>query len=185
MLLLEFLKSMLQLVLAPTKGWEDISLADGRTGRPASRAYYVYMAVVALSWLVQLLYDSELGLVRVIELVIVTYATFFASFYIGTFILSVAMQSLVGSGEVDEHRVRTLVAYGLSLLGLIRLIANLLPAQTPVLWFMPLYVVVILWKGFRYAGVRRESVGLFVILDVLAIIVPPMIVGWLFKILLF
>ncbi|MBD4339177.1 hypothetical protein GUH15_24610, partial [Xanthomonas citri pv. citri] len=84
------------------------------------------------------------------ELVIVTYAVFFVCYFVGTFVMSVALETLVKPGiDIDEHRTRTFTLYALALLSAVLLLGLLLPATTPVIWFLPLYVLVIMWKGAR------------------------------------
>lgn len=173
--------NILQLVLSPRRGWQDIALDDEEGEEPVAPAFYLLMGIVALTWVARGFYVPELGWLKVIELVVVTYGVLFVSYFVGTFVMSVSLESLVTRGEVNERRTRIFVMFGVSLLALILLIANLLPAPTPVLWFLPVYVVVVLWKGAAYLGVSEKRAGLFTLMAFLAVMLPPMLLGWLFQ----
>lgn len=184
--MLHFLKCMLQLILSPRNGWEDISLDDDRRHYPTTASYYIFIGIVAASWLIQWAYHPDyFTTVKVMELVIVTYAIFFVCYFVGTFVMSVALETLVKDGiAIDEHRTRTFTLYSLSLLALVLLLGLLLPASTPVIWFLPLYVLAIMWKGARYLRIARKKLGWFVTMGFLGILMPPMLLGLLFKSLL-
>ncbi len=184
--MLHFLKCMLQLVLSPRNGWEDISLDDDRRDYRTAASYYMFIGIVAASWLMQWAYHpAYFNAVKVTELVIVTYAVFFVCYFVGTFVMSVALETLVKQGiEIDEHRTRTFTIYSLALLATVLLIGLLLPASTPVLWFLPLYVLVIMWKGARYLRIAKDKVNWFVIIALMGTLMPPMLLGLLFKSLL-
>lgn len=175
-----FMKNIAQLVLSPRHGWEDIALDDEDGEEPVAPAFYVLMAVVSLTWVARGFYSPETGWLRIAELVVVTYGILFVSYFVGTFVMSVSLESLVTRGEVNERRTRIFVMFGVSLLALIMLLTNLLPAPTPVLWFMPVYVVVVLWKGSRYLGVSDKRAGVFTLMSFIAVMLPPMLLGWLF-----
>ena len=44
----QYLKNILQLILSPTKGWEDISAAVENPDTVAAKGYYPLLAVEAL-----------------------------------------------------------------------------------------------------------------------------------------
>lgn len=184
--MLHFLKCMLQLILSPRNGWEDISLDDDRRTYPTAASYYIFIGVVAASWLIQWAYHpAYFDAVNVTELVIVTYAVFFISYFVGTFVMSVALETLVREGiEIDEHRTRTFAIYSLALLSAVLLLGLLLPTSTPVVWFLPLYVLVIMWKGGGYLHIAHDKTGWFVTVAFLGVLLPPMLMGLLFKSLL-
>lgn len=179
-----FLKNMLQLVLAPIRGWEDIAMDDVDDELPVAPSFYALCAIVSLSWLLQKVYHPEMGWDRVIELIIVTFAVFFLSFFVGNFIISVALESLARHGDVTDRRTRLFVMFGVALLAFVMLLANLLPAPTPVLWFIPVYIVVVLWKGAAFVNVPPQKAGIFTLISFIAVLLPAMLLGWLFKILL-
>lgn len=175
-----FMKNILQLVLSPKNGWQDVALDDEEGEEPVAPAFYLLIALVSLSWIVSGVYHPEAGWLRVMEMVVITYGILFVSYFVGTFVMSVSLESLVTRGEVNERRTRIFVMFGVAMLAIILFIANMLPAPTPVLWFLPVYVVVVLWKGARYLGVSAKRSGLFTLVSFLAVMLPPMLLGWLF-----
>lgn len=183
--LLRLLQSLLQLALSPTRGWEDIALDDQEfPEKSVAISFYLLMVIVSLTWIVQKLYHPGLDTLKIIELVIVTFASFFVCYFVGTFIMSVSLESLIDGGEVNERHTRHFVICGLSLLSIILLISNVLPTGTPVLWFLPVYVLVILWKGAKFLNVRRKRGAVFTIISFIAVILPIGLLSWIFKILL-
>ena len=81
----------------------------------------------------------------------------------------------------DELRSQTFVLYTLGLVALISLIINVLPITSVMLFFLPFYVALIQWKGVGYMEVKPDKVGIFMILAILGVLMPPYIFYFLFS----
>lgn len=170
---LNFLKCMLQLILSPTHGWEDIS-AEGRDEHSvAVGGLYPLLALAGASAFVGMAFHQELTFIVAVQRAMVTFVAYFASYFFSMFMLSFLLAPLVSGGEVNDRRLSTFVSYVIALMALLTLIDNCLPTSPAVIGFLPLYIIVILWKGWRYMAVVPGRVIRFVIIGFVTIMLPP------------
>lgn len=181
--MLNYLKCLLQLILSPGKGWEDISY-EGRDPRVVlNRGYYALLVVVALSSLMSLVYDHQMSAPVAILHVPLTFLQYFVSYYIAMFVFGLMLTDYI-DGDFNYTRTATYTAYLLGLVSVVSMLENLLPMDVGVLHFLPIYIAVIAWKGAGYMAVRSDRVGSYMLMTIAAVIVPPYLLGWLFDLIL-
>lgn len=79
---------------------------------------------------------------------------------------------------------RTFVLYSLSLLALITILVNCLPMTTVLLFFMPIYIAIIMWKGCQFLGVPKSQEGNFMLAAIFGVLLPPYFIYFLFLLLI-
>jgi len=168
-----YIRQLIQLVLSPARGWEDISAAAQTPAEVQRRGYCPWLAVTALSELVPLLYRPGLTLWAALEAAIAVAGAMFVSVYLARVILDITLRGHV-DGEVSPSRTGVFVLYTVGLVCLYRVVANLLPAALTLVHFLPLLSVPAIFKAARYVGVRSDSEMAFVGLSAIAVIVLPM-----------
>ena len=177
-----YLKYLFQLILSPGNGWEDIAIADDNPRLIASRGFYPLIAIAALSVFMQGVYHHTEFLVLFMRM-IVTFLVYFVSYFFGVFALSLFAEPTLEK-RYDETRSHTFVLYTLGLVALISLIINVLPITSVMLFFLPFYVALIQWKGVSYMGVKAEKTGIFMIIAILGVLMPPYIFYFLFSLII-
>ena len=71
--MLEYLKLMMQLLLVPVRGWEDVSSASPDPDEMLRKGLYPLMGVAALSEFVSFFYVRELSLATVLVRAVVDF----------------------------------------------------------------------------------------------------------------
>lgn len=175
-----YLKYMFQLILSPGNGWEDIGIADRDPRSLALHGYYPLIAVTALSVFMQGVYHHVEFLTLLMRM-LVTFLVYFVGYFFGVFTLSIFSEPWLQHGY-DERRSNTFVLYSLGLLALINLLINCLPVTKEMLFFLPLYVALVQWKGVKYMEVKPDRTGPFMINAILGILFPPYLFNKLFSI---
>ena len=175
-----FLKDMLQLLLSPAKGGEDISYDGADERNLVKSGLCPYLIIVALSVPVQMLYYADLQLFTELQQSIVTFIKFFVSYCIGVFML---LMSLPGhtTAEITEKRVHTFSAYITGLMATLDLLQNCIPLEIAWLWLLPLYVAFIIWRSVSYMTVEAKYDVRFVVIASLSLILPPYVIQLLFN----
>ncbi len=171
---------MIQLILSPGNGWEDIEKADIDPRILAMRGYYPLIALSALSVFMQGVYHHLMFLTLLMKM-LVTFLIYFIGYFFGVFTLSVFSEPWLSHGY-DERRSHTFVLYSLGMLALINLIINCLPVTKEMLFFLPLYVALVQWKGIRYMEVKPDRTGPFMVNAILGVLFPPYLFYKLFSI---
>lgn len=181
--MVRFLKYLLHLVLSPGKGWEDIS-HDGRDPKSiVSDGLYPLFGVASLSAFVTCFYGEGQGLITLLQQAIIIFVQYFISFFIASFLYSMYVGKYV-DGEPNEKKYNTLIAYSLALMSVITIVGNCLPMELSLVQFLPVYVALVIWKGCKYMAVKNEKTGQYMFFAVISIILPPILLGYLFNLII-
>lgn len=181
--MLHYLKTLLQLFLAPTKGWEDVSADGVEPHRLLTRGLYPVIAIAALTQLLEPFHMPDVGMGTAVIRMIVTFIMYFAGYFIGIFGLSLTLPDITVGGETNDFNVHTFVACIIGLMAVIKIIDNCVP-DVPWIYFLLFYVAVIEWKGARYMHIERGSSTRFTLAAIGSVIIPPLLIGFLFTLII-
>lgn len=172
MFFLYYLRDSLQLVLAPVKGWEDISADSLDDIALLKKGLIPLLVLTALSPLVRLFFDIDVTVISSIQQSIITFFKYFATYYFACLIFTLYLPKCI-DGEFSLKKCHTFITYGITLSALVSIIENCIPVELAVLFIMPVYVLYILWRGLRYLSISFEGVGTFILITILSILLPP------------
>lgn len=181
--MLKFLTCLIQLIISPAKGWEDIAAVGEDPRRICADGFYPLLGVTACSAFIQRFYIPELGPVALIQDAIITFIEYFVSYFLASFIFSLFGAKVV-DGELNEKKYHTFVIYNLSLLALITIVGNCFPMELPIVQFLPIFTIIVMWMGRRYMAVKEEFSFRFIFLSAVAILLSPYLLGYLFRMVL-
>lgn len=170
--MLRYLKNIFQLMLSPTKGWEDISADMTDVDELSRRGYYILIAIASLSELVRPFYERNLSWVVAVESAVALAGSYFVAVFIGRQILETYLKPLV-DGDINTTRINIFAIYTLGLLLIIEIIDNLLPTELTLVKFLPLFVALIIYKATLYMAVKPDHELRFLCISVAALIVVP------------
>lgn len=180
--MLHFLKMLVQLLMAPKNGWEDI-LADNLPERQLRlRGFMPLLILCALSGVIQKLYHSDLSWLYVIENAVVVFVAFFVAAYIAEFAFSLLLIRDI-STSLNPARIQTFIIYTLGIIALMLTLINCVPFS-PVLILLPLYSIVVMRMGVKFLDVTEPRIGHFMFLAIGSIFVPVFVIKFLFGLLI-
>ncbi len=104
--MLEYLKLMMQLLLVPVRGWEDVSSASPDPDEMLRKGLYPLMGVAALSEFVSFFYVRELSLATVLVRAVVDFGAYFVSLFIARLIFDVYTSPASLMGRTESQKVR-------------------------------------------------------------------------------
>lgn len=183
MTMLKFLTCLLQLIISPAKGWEDIAAVGEDPRKLCAEGFYPLLGVTAASVFVRRIFDSDLSVVALLQGAIITFVAYFVAYYLASFIFSLFMGRII-DGEPNEKKIHTFTLYNLSLLALISIVANCLPMELSIVQFLPVFTIIVMWMGRRYLAVKESYGFRFVFLSAVAILCSPYLLSYLFNLLL-
>lgn len=180
--MLRFLKNILQLIVNPSRGWEDVSHDSDEPAALCRDGLYPLLAITALScvgafWKI----DSSTTLISVIQNAIVTFTAYFATMFLAEFTMGLAMDKICDK-EPSARKNSTVAIYSIAILAIFTIIINIIPIDLAVLKFLPIYVGFILYKSMRYESVAPDKIGHYMFLTIFSIIVPPYLLISIFDI---
>lgn len=174
---------MLQLILSPVKGWEDVSYDGFDSHKMFTKGFLPLISFCALTVFCKWFYHDDASAVVLFQQAIVCFLKYFAGYYLAMFCFSLYMPVCTDS-HVSLGKCATFVIYSLSLLTFVNILQNCAPLDMAVLYLMPLYVFYIMWRSIRYMSVSFNGVATFLCLCFFSIIVPPYLIQFLFNLVL-
>lgn len=181
--MLSYLKYMFQLLLMPSRGWEDISAGSPVPEEMQSRGYYPLLGLTAAAVFMQLLYNSELALPQMIQTALAFLCSYFASIYLAHIVLGLWLPRFV-DGELNDHKCSTLVVMTMGLMVVIRFVCYMLPEELTPVKFLPLLVVVVLHRAAAYMCVKSDYVISYLLATAAVIVVMPLVLYYIMCLLL-
>lgn len=102
--MLKFLTCLIQLIISPAKGWEDIAAVGEEPRKICSDGFYPLLGLTACSVFIRRLYDSDLGLVTMIQGAIITFVEYFVTYFLASFLFSIFLGKVI-DGELNEKNI--------------------------------------------------------------------------------
>lgn len=170
-----YAKQLLQLVLSPSRGWEDIAAAGTDPKRASARLMMPAFVLAAASDMLRMLFDSELVLSDAIVNAVVTFVAYFVSFAISV----QAFRTRLGKhidGEPDKGRSLTVIVYTMTLLALSTIICNFTPISAAIAYVLPLLVGMVAWKSATLLRVKPENEFGFAGFVMMFLALPPVVI---------
>lgn len=178
-----FYKNLFQLLLHPAHGWEDIE-KGGLDARPqALYGLFPLILLAALTVFVEPVYRSHTQMLDLVLRFVATFTMYFPAYFLGTFILIMFLGPNLYE-PLDENRCRIFALYTIGLEALVTILMNCLPFLNSFIYFLPIYVAIIQWKGADFMKVRADRVGHFMMLAVLGVMIPPYLIYFIFSLII-
>lgn len=174
-----FLKYLIQLLLSPAHGWEDIEKHNPDPEDLTRTGLYPLMGVAALTEFLAFFYERHAELGTVLIRAVADFGAYFVSVFIARLIFDFYMGALTNSGSNDSRKASTVTVSGLGLMVLIQVISNCLPWSIMLVRFMPLYVVLVLYNAIPYMDVRRGCEMRFLLVAAGAVVAVPLLIYYL------
>lgn len=174
---------MLQLILSPTHGWEDISYDSAEPKSLMTSGFIPWISLAAATTFIPLIYSNNNEILPLLQDCIVTFLMFFITYFFAGFAFSFYMPR-ISFGSSGDKRHHTFILYSLGLLALLSIVKHCLPINLAILNFYPLYVILIMWRGVKYLKVTQPGVIPFISLCLLSIMLPLIILQLLFNLII-
>ena len=176
--MLAYLKYLIQLILAPGSGWEDLEKRNPDPEEMLRRGLYPLLGIAAITEFLAFFYQRHITLAEVLVRAIADFGAYFISIFIAKLIFELYLGRLT-SVQPDNRRVMLMTVCGMGLMVLIQILSNCLPWNLVLLKFLPVYVVLVLYKAVPYIGVNKDSELRFIGLSAAAIVAVPLAIYYL------
>lgn len=182
-----YLRNLLQLIIFPASGWDDIE----RDNKLHGDAMTDYMRRIFLCGLLPLIglasvtallgaaYHHSVTIAIATTTAIVTFVKYFVAYYIGTFVLQMLLPRWTEtSGRLHKaaDAASMLIVYAMGYLVMVTLLRNLLPVDLALLMFLPIYVILILWKAKSVLDIIPDKSGLYLVATSLLTLAVPYVI---------
>lgn len=174
------LQVLFKTMLTPVEGWKALRRARFKSDEVASRCFYPLIALAAVSDVAAMFYEAHVTFTDWAIDGLITFITFFFGYFtvllVGGVILPRKSRFIV-----KEEVGKQLVMISMSTLALFWVFIQLLPMIEPVLVFLPLWTIYLIYKGVRVYRVKDEAVNSTTGLLCMLVIGAPLFWNWLFS----
>ncbi len=177
--MLIFIRNIIQLILAPAKGWEDVSVSSVNPHELFKHNVLPLLGVAALSIFVRMIYNSDYQFIWLLVKAMVIFVSFFVSFYF-SIVMFKSYFHYFCEADPNERKFTTVIAYCLSLLAITQLVCNILPVNLGLQYLLPLAVALIFWKADVYLRVRPDRDLPYALFGLCFVVLPSAIIQTIF-----
>lgn len=172
-----------KIMFNPVEGWKSMRRSGISVDNMLSACFYPLLAILALSKFSDYFYSVNVSLTQVITEAIVAFVAFFLAYFCIPVILSwVLPQETAEKFETKYGKQYTLVA--LSSLVLFSIVTDLLPMLWPILIFLPIWTLYIMFKGVRFFKLPQNQEMKFYILASAAVIALPLLIDYVLNLIM-
>lgn len=179
--MLHFLKLMLQLILSPAKGWEDVATGADTPRRTLRYGLLPIAAIAAVASFMNVFYVDSPSLAMLLIQAVVVFIKYALTYFAGVAIMSYALTSYMGQSNPDHDRVEIFCAYSTGIMALIGVLEGLMPMELTLLQFLPLYVIVVMCYAREYLGVAEQQIFRLAGVATVSIVLPVYLIGMLMR----
>ena len=176
-------RHLFQLLLAPSRGWEDSSESGNNYEEAQRRGYLPLIGIAAVSEFLQLLYSPTLTFLGALGSAIAIFGGLFASVYAARLFLDILVTRMVNP-KANVLKINILSVYMMGLDSLYLILANCLPAQMTFLYFLPLVSLLVLFKSTAYINVPDDRIVNYLIICCIGVIAIPIAICAMFLLIL-
>ncbi|MDE6489780.1 MAG: hypothetical protein K2L49_01315 [Muribaculaceae bacterium] len=174
---------LLNLTLAPAKGWEDVEESSPEPRTTLTRGLIPLLGITAIAVFARAFHFQGLTAGYLITEALTTFIRFFISYYIALFLMSWFMPSLIPADHYDEGRISNFCSLCLGLLAVISILTDCVPVELSLVRFLPVYVIIVMWQGRNYLSIPTERQIRYIIYASLSILAPLGLLDMLFGLL--
>jgi len=180
--MLSFLKNMLQLLLSPANGWEEVSYDNTDPKVLASHGLYPLMAIASACAFVEGVYETSYDVALVIQHAMIDFISLLVAYLAG----AALMESFVDhftTKDISARKSQTVAVYTVSVLCVVQIIDNLVPFSFALIKFLPAFAAIVLWRATAYLSVDKDKEGLYIVFSIGVMILPWIVISSLLDLL--
>ena len=179
------MKYLFQLLLSPRHGWEDISAESPDPEVMLRKGFYPLLVFTSLMEVIKFFAIIRPSAWYVVSHIVLDFGAYFMALYVARYVLDLYLGLVSEPGtEVNQKKVSTFIVMGMGLMVVMQLISNCLPGTLLFLRFLPLYVVLVIYKAVPYMAVVRGAELRFLGLAATAIVAVPLFIYYFLDLLI-
>lgn len=165
---------MMQLMLSPLRGWEDVAACDSDPAVIVRKGVIPSFVIAALSIFAQLLFHLRLDIVDLLVAACVIFVSYFVTLAFASRVFYAKI--LKWNPDVDRERCQTVVAYALGLMALTTTVCNFMPITLGLGYLLPLAITLVVWKAMAYLSIPEAKEYEFLTFEFIVITLPPILI---------
>ncbi|MCM1369819.1 MAG: hypothetical protein NC204_05540 [Candidatus Amulumruptor caecigallinarius] len=175
---------MLKTMFTPVEGWKALKRSRIKPEDFASRCFYPLVALSTASEATSFLYEANFTYTDLVYAGITTFVSFFFGYF--TVLLFGGIMLPPEAKEVMKKPIGKLfVLLNMSTLAIFYTLGRVLPMADPILVFLPIWTIYLVFKGIRILRVPKDKENITTSLLSVLIVGAPILLNWVFTEFLF
>ncbi|MCH5228520.1 MAG: hypothetical protein J1F12_00815 [Muribaculaceae bacterium] len=169
---------LIRIMFNPVEGWKKLRRSGLSIEKLQSGCFYPLLSLLAISKFADYFYSVDVNLSKVVTESVVA----FVSFFFGYFCIEKIMTLLLSKEpeeKVKEDFGKGYILISLSSLVIFSVITDLLPMIWPILIFLPIWTLYLMYKGVRFFLLPHKSEGKFYVVMGASAIGVPLLIEWI------
>lgn len=168
---------LFRIMFNPVEGWKLLRRERVSTERLQSGCFYPILAFLAVSKFADYFYSVNIGLSQIITASVISFVAFFLGYFCIQLIMSwILPRDMAQKFEESFGKQYTIIA--LSTLAMFTVLTNLLPMIWPILIFLPIWTLYLMFKGVKFFHFQSQQEMKFFVLAGAAVIFIPLLIDW-------
>lgn len=177
------LRLLLDVMFNPVEGWKKVRRGKIDVQILQSSCFYPLLALLALSNFSEYFYSVDVTLSGIITKAVVSFVSFFFGYFSIIMILKTFLPKNI-SEYFNERFGQDFIVLSLSTMAIFSIVINLLPMLWPVLIFLPLWTIYIMYKGSKYFKMNENQTIKSIVWIFGSVIGVPILIDWILNALL-
>lgn len=169
---------LFRIMFNPVEGWKALRRSHINVEKIQSACFYPLLAVLAVCNFVEFFYSVNVSLTSVVTQAVVDFVSFFFA-YLSIPIMLTWFFTKENIEKIEESYGKKFILISLSTLVLFSIMIKLLPILWPILIFLPIWTIYIMFKGVRFFRFSKNEEMKFYILSVVGVIGTPILIDWI------
>lgn len=180
----QYLKTLLQLILSPRKGWADVAEDAPSPAQVLERGLYPLLAIMSITAFCHGFYSvGKFQIGQALECALGQ----FLSLFITVMIARGAFESLLPpmqTQRVPLSHIANMPTFCTGILAVIQILANLCPIDLAIFWFLPAFLIIVLWHATDYLDISPDKSAQYTILATVMLIILPLSFNFILSLIL-
>lgn len=168
---------LLLIMFNPVEGWKRMRRESITPENLQSGCFYPVLALLALSKFSDYYYSVNVTLSNIVTSAVIAFVSFFFGYFCILFLLSKLLVANTRK-NFEENFGKNYIIVGLTTLAIFSIITDLLPMLWPVLIFLPLWTLYLLYKGSRFFQMAKNQELRFLVITCASVIGIPLLIDW-------
>lgn len=169
--------TMLRVMFSPVEGWKRVRREKMKPETLQRGCFYPLLALLAISKFADMFYYVNVTLTTVFSQAVVLFVSYFFGYFGILFLLTLLLPAPVKE-YFDKDFGKDYIIIALSTLAMFSILINALPMLWPVLIFLPIWTLYILYKGSRFFKLAEPHVLRFMLLVCVSVVGVPLLIEW-------
>ena len=169
--------TLLYIMFNPVEGWKALRRSNISLEKLQSACFYPLLAILAISKFAEYFYSVNISLYKLVSDAVIAFVAYFFGFFCIQLILSWFLSKELKE-KFDSKYGKLYITISLSTLALFNIITDVLPMLWPILTFLPIWTLYLMFKGVRFFKFPINKEMSFFIVSGVATIGVPLLIEW-------